>query len=241
MKKLLAALLAVFMLVSVLTACSEEPKETKPSTPNNGIPDKNPDSNGDGEGNGNGTNPDKDPDGVDEIVFDDVNETVYVIEFLGGMVVEGLHLRNSLSFDSTSNIVHTVEPNTELTRIGFNESWSKVLYEGEEYYCSTRYLTTEKIDTSDVVFEDVTEDVYINTEEYGYNRANYYRVPLRDTNYLGGNIEHGTLVKRTGVYYEDPEDEEKLGWSRIVIGEDTFYIRNSLLSLTKPADAPTEE
>ena len=72
MMKFIAAILAVFMLVSCFAACGDKdqkettPKATTPSTPAPTTPS---------------TPKDETPDTPDEIVFEDVNETVYVDVF----------------------------------------------------------------------------------------------------------------------------------------------------------------
>ena len=229
MKKILAALLAVLMIMTVFAACTEQPEATTPDN-NGGIPGPDGDGNGTGDGNGNGTG------ATDKITFEDRDETIYVAEFVDGNPVGALNLRETTSFEE-DNVKVQVDAGTQLKRTGYHATWSRVEYNGETYYCSTRYLTTTApVDISGIVFTDVEEDMYILPE----GAARYYSKPIQNDEgtYVAGFLAHGTLVKRTGVYYETENDPEMLGWSRIVIEETEFFIRNSVLTATKPEEKP---
>ena len=239
MKKILAALLAVLMIMTVFAACTEQPEVTTPND-NGGIPgpdgngtgDGNGDGNGNGTGDGNGTGTGT----TEEITFEDRDETVYVAEFVDGNPVGALNLRANTSFEE-DNVKVQVDAGAELKRTGYHATWSRVEYNGETYYCSTRYLTTSApVDISSIVFTDVEEDMYILPE----GAARYYSKPIQNDEgtYVAGFLSHGTLVKRTGVYYETENDPEMLGWSRIDIDGTAFYIRNSVLTATKPEETP---
>ena len=228
MKKFIAAILAVFMLVSCFAACGDDKKETTPkaTTPSTPKPTTPSSPNG-----GNPDNPDP-----DVIVFDDVDETVYVDVYT-------LTLRTSTEI-SEANVKTYVQKDTALRRTGYHKDWSRVEFEGETVYCKTSCLTTVNPNPEiTVVFTDVNETVYIDTTAYKQEdgtlpSAKYYLFPVQDVEeYIAGYLDFGTAVTRTGVYYEpvaEGETDEGLGWSRIVIGEDTFYIRNSVVSTTAP-------
>ena len=235
--KLICILLTLCMVTAVFVSCNDDkPAASTPNTPNNNGGENGGNNNG-GENNGGGNNGGENGNGNgtenDGIKFESVDEIVYISD-----EVEALNLRTSPSSETDENIAKPVAAGTELRRIGYNESWSKVMFEGEEYYCSTKYLTTEKPDNTpddpEIVFENVNEELYVDTTEYDKANASYYNAPVRGETHYAGGLAHGTLVKRTGVYYEDPEDEEKLGWSRIEIDGDEYYIRNSVLSATDP-------
>ena len=72
------------------------------------------------------------------IEFTTCYETVYVTSNL-------LYLREQPSMiDSIGIISETVPAGTELVRIGYEETWSKVTYNGKTLYCGTKYISTEK-------------------------------------------------------------------------------------------------
>ena len=233
MKKILAIILAMFMVVAAFASCTEEPAETPDGSGVPGFnetPEETPDE-----------TPEETP---DDVTFTDVDEKVYVAFVMNDIAVNSFILRSEPDFDNAENVAHYIDPGTELRRIGYNETWSKVVYENEEYYCSSKYLVSYP-DTSDIVFAEVNETVYVNTAEQGEVPANSYVVPVRDTVYFWKTIEHGTEVKRTGIFYDGPEgDKESQGWSRIEItdGAKTLvrYIRNSMLSTTAASDSIPE-
>ena len=228
MKKILAALLAVLMIMTVFAACTEQPEVTTPNN-NGGIPGPDENGNGNGTGDGNGNGDGNGAGTTEEITFEDRDETVYVAEFVGGNPVGALNLRGTASFDE-DNVKLDVAEKTALKRTGYHATWSRVEYNGETYYCSTKYLTT--VDVSSIVFTDCEDDMYISK-----TTARYYHRPIQDAynNYEAGFLSHATLVKRTGVCIENEDGD---GWSRIDIDGTEFFIRNSVLTATKPEETP---
>lgn len=67
-----------------------------------------------------------------------VDETVYVT---------GDHVNVRASSDTQSEVVANVSRGTSVKRIGYNDEWSKVLYEGKECYISSRFLSLEEPET----------------------------------------------------------------------------------------------
>ena len=237
MKKIIASLLAIFMLASMLVACTgnnpkdttKDPEGTKIPLPSDqeSTPVETPVE----------TPAETDPPEVVE--FEEADEVVYVVKD-----VEGLRLRSSLSFDDASNIKYTVAAGTELKRTGTHETWSRVEYKGETLYCSAKYLTTEdpavstEPNVDHIVFEEVDEKVFVDDPENKDGAAWYYSIPVLDAQYRVNTFADGTEIQRTGIYYEDPEnDPEKLGWSRIVFEGNTYYMRNWVISTVAPGAA----
>lgn len=70
--------------------------------------------------------------------FQAVEETVYVT---GSQV----NIRAEYSTDSA--VVAKVGKGTELKRIGYSDTWSKVLYQDREYYISSQYISTTQPET----------------------------------------------------------------------------------------------
>ena len=82
--------------------------------------------------------------------FTETNDKVYVIS-------DELNIRVSASAEA--NILASVAMDTELTRLGYlDNGWSKIEYNGEEAYVSTKYITTEK---PIVDFTEVEETAYV--------------------------------------------------------------------------------
>lgn len=231
MKKLLTLGLALVMVVLAIASCNPGEGEAS-STPNQPIPTPPPTSSTP-ESTPEDTPPetpsDTDPI-VEEIVFENCDEAVYVVntEF-------GLKLRTSTSFDGEANVADIVDPGTELRRIGVHKDWSKVVFENKEYFTSTKYLSTEKPSESDeeidgkYVFEDVDEIVIVNTG-YEDGQVNIYSKPSKNAPITDMALPtEGTELKRTGIAYDTEDDPEGLGWSRVIYNEKECYIRNSML------------
>lgn len=66
------------------------------------------------------------------LTFVDVNETVYATDFV--------NVRADYSTDS--EIVTVLGPQNAVTRTGYHEEWSRILYNNQEYYVSSKYVTT---------------------------------------------------------------------------------------------------
>ena len=60
--------------------------------------------------------------------------------------------------------------------------------------------------------------------------ANLYKTPSKDE--IALTLPCGTEVIRTGILFEDIE--AGLGWSRVEYNGETYYIRNSCITATKP-------
>ena len=241
MKKILTLGLALIMVVLAFASCNRPGEGEASSTPKEAIPTPPP-----VESSTPLETPEETPDEsaseteppVEEIVFEDCDEAVYVVGTEGG-----LKLRTTTSFDSEVNVAEIVDPGTELRRIGVHETWSKVVYENKEYFTSSRYLSTEKepVDTEvdgKIVFEEVDETVYVNTG-YEDGQVNIYSKPNKNAPITDMALPtEGTELKRTGIAYDTENDPEGLGWSRVIYNGKECYIRNSQLAVKK-AEAET--
>lgn len=71
----------------------------------------------------------------DEMTFEERNEKV--------ITTTAVRVRSTPTTDSSDNILGKVEAGEELTRIGYNDEWSIVLYKGHEAYVSSEYVITK--------------------------------------------------------------------------------------------------
>lgn len=142
MKKILVILAALLVVIS-LVACNNE--QNNNDNPSIDIPS----------GNGNAENPTNTPEDNTPAVdrnFEDKNDTVYVMTPNGAA-----NLRTDTSFDKDT-IAISVENGTELERSQADANWSKVTYEGEEYYIANKLIVE-----ADVLdgFEDASKTIKI--------------------------------------------------------------------------------
>ena len=117
MKKILVLALAILMVASVFVSCDKD--------------DKNPDTTT--------TNPIGTPDTPTVEGFVAINDTVFVNS------AAGLHVRKTPVVDENgNNILGTLTHGKSVARIGINEAtgWSKIIYNGEEAYVKTEYLSS---------------------------------------------------------------------------------------------------
>ena len=119
--------------------------------------------------------------------FTATNDKVYVI-------TDGLHLRPTPSASETA--LGWVTQDTELERIGYYANgWSKVLYEGNEVYVYTGYVTTSKPITS---FTEVRETVYFTKNCFAFTKPSHIE-GYSESDYT---CYEGHSAVRTGVATE---------------------------------------
>ena len=218
MKKFLALALAVVMMAFALAGCGGPANGGDSTTPDN--PDATTPSIGDTTPSGGETTPEPsyfdDPSGIR---FEQCNETVYV-----DGTMSGLWLRSEPDFDNEELKEAFAEYGDEMKRIGRNETWSKVIFEGEEYFASSKYLSTEK--PAEFNFEKRNETVIVN------QGANYRSFPSLDDKYKVASFIEGTELVRTGILFDKENNPDgDLGWSEILYDGHTYYMRNSVLSV----------
>jgi hypothetical protein len=242
MKKLVVVLLVAVFAVLALTACNNSTKKPEASTPAASSPSSPSTSGPTGTTAAPETTAAPTPDNT---TFDTRNEDVYVFNAPGG-----LKLRTTNNFN-IDNAEHIVVNGTKLKRIGVgieDPAVSKVVYNDKEYFCGSKYLTTEvPADPSEstaasnepVVFEPVNETVYVKT---GYEDG---KITVYSEAYKGWSstnkknvvndlaFTEGMALTRTGVCYEDENDRE-VGWSRIEYNGKTYYTRLAYLTTVAP-------
>lgn len=77
--------------------------------------------------------------------FSVVDETVYV--------TERVRVRTTATTDTKENIYKKLPRGTKLSRIGYNETWSKIMIGNEVYYVASDYLSTEEPKTATIVID----------------------------------------------------------------------------------------
>lgn len=70
-----------------------------------------------------------------ELVFEDRDEKV--------ITTTGVRVRSTPSTDNNDNVLGTIPAGEELKRVGYNDNWSKVIYNGKEAYVSSEYVITK--------------------------------------------------------------------------------------------------
>lgn len=130
------------------------------------------------------------------------------------VITSFLYLRSTPGETGVGAVSVTMD--TELERIGDDENgWSKVVYDGEEYYVPTNLITTQK-PLGDDEFTTVEETVYFTAVSVTYSKPSY----IFTENYSEkcDTFFVGESVKRTGVatrVFVDPEDGKEYTFARI--------------------------
>ncbi len=213
MRKFLALTLAVLMLFSLL-ACENTGTETDPiDIDPEGTETLSPEETNAPETDPEGTEaPETDP----APEFTEVNETVYVYG------TDILNVRKEASAESEK--MGEMKEGEQVTRIGYNENWSKISYYGNEYYASSDYLTTH----APLEFEDKTEKVYITAE----GTLNLRKKPSPNADIIA-YLPYGTELERTGIATE--ADEFGTEWSRLLYNGQVCYVNSKHVDTVAPA------
>lgn len=151
---------------------------------------------------------------AEEITFTACDETVYV-------TASALNLRTSPAMGD--NIYNQVTEGQALRRVGYHETWSKVILEDKEYYVSTKYLSTED-PNAEVVFTTRYETVYVTASSLYVREAPSSSGKIYDT------VTNGTEVIRIG-YNET--------WSKIMYDGQILYAGSKYLSTENPNSLTT--
>ena len=155
--------------------------------------------------------------------FVDRDETVYVMGTNGN-----LNVRSAPSSEDAKNIVGTLKEGETAKRVGYNENWSKIEFNGQVCYASSKYLSTK----APVEFTDTTDTVYVKVE----NTVNLRVKPWAESDAVA-ILENGTALTRTGVAKDG--DEFGTVWSRVeFVNKDgvivTGYVNSKFLTSETP-------
>ncbi len=217
MKKLLLVTLALLLVLS-LAACdgaeestsdsdTEIPVESTPS------PDESSSEPDDTSSDPESSETTTEPTTPGPTAFIEVKETVYVYN------TEVLNIRASYSTDSEK--VGEMKEGESVVRTGYNEEWSRILYDGEVRYASSAYLTT----VAPFEYTNKTETVYVNVTQLNLRAKASPEATILYT------LDYGTALERTGV--STTKDEEGNEWSRILYNGTVCYANSICLSTTQ--------
>ena len=148
------------------------------------------------------------------VTFTACDETVYVIS-------SALNVRTAPSMDD--NIYTQVAMGTTLRRVGYNETWSKVIIEDKEYYVSTKYVSLDDPNAT-VEFTARYETVYVTASLLNIRKSPSNVAEIYET------VPEDTELIRIG-FNED--------WSKIMYDGEIYYAGSKYLSTEKPAAAET--
>ena len=115
------------------------------------------------------------------------------------------------------DVAATLDRGTELTRTGNEDGWSRVTYDGKEYYVSSSLITTEKPETSANAGYSVSaaEDTVVVT-----TAAHIRKGPGTDYDVVA-TLDPGTELKRSGT---------SGSWSEVVYNGEKVFIASSLIT-----------
>ena len=145
-----------------------------------------------------------------DFVVIDPSETVYV-------TTNDLNLRAQPS--KNGSVVARLAFGTKLERIGKNaEGWSKVVINGNEYYVSSEYLTTE----------DVTGESFTSLEEPENKTVTADTLKIRTSPWMDDMDENVVGYLRKGDVVKCVAKSPDGYWYRIELTEGTFYYVGAL-------------
>ncbi len=146
----------------------------------------------------------------EDIVWTDANVTVYIS-------LNNAWIRKSPDMLETSKHA-TLKFGDSLECIATSENWYKVTYGGETCYIAASCVTTDNLSGND--FEAVNDKVYVTVTSAWLRQG-----PSTNTEALSYALKGAELTRIA----------KSSTWSKVVVEEKTYYISNSVISETKPA------
>jgi len=146
----------------------------------------------------------------EDIVWTDANVTVYIS-------LNNAWIRKSPDMLETSKHA-TLKFGDALECIATSENWYKVTYGGETCYVAASCVTTDNLSEND--FEAVNDKVYVTVTSAWLRQG-----PSTNTEALSYALKGAELTRVA----------KSSTWSKVVVEEKTYYISNSVISETKPA------
>ena len=143
------------------------------------------------------------------------------------------------------NIIGALNYGDKVMAIAYNETWTLIKFNGTVAYLSSDYIVETKpadkteatlpqeTDVPDSYFVDCLENVYvcpIDDNGKPINAlANYYSSPNRSN--VAGVIDAGKELVRLA---KTTKDSDGNGWSKLLYNDTVIYMRNSVISTSKP-------
>ena len=222
MKKTLALLLALIMILSVsLTACSNN----KPTNSGDNFDDEDDGGSIVINGNNNQTENTDDTDNTDSDDVDGWKSESVTIYVLGN----GLNIRSAADAKDNNNILGKANIGDSFVATAADSKWYKITYEGKEAYVNKEYVT---INQAEATFEDCEpQTLKIKDTVVDQNGATeqekYAKVMLR----TDPVVNDTTATKNVLIYKHTTGDElvkvgaNKAGtWYKVTYNGGTYYI-----------------
>ncbi len=149
---------------------------------------------------------------ADNSTFTEVDETVYARE----------NVRVRRTPDANGEVVGTLAGGQSVHRTGYNDSWSRVEFNGETCYIAAGYLTANAPESQTAASDDFTS---VDETVYATANVRVRSTPDADGEVIG-TLVGGDSVRRTG--YND-------SWSRVEFNGQTGYIAAGYLTYNAPA------
>ncbi len=165
---------------------------------------------------------------VEEASDEEMAEDLVIVEMDDIVYVDGVGVRLRTGPSTTYDVAAVVANGTALHRTGrTTDGWSRVVYEGEEYYISEALISLGKVATEEGSGVTAIADTVTVTSD-----ANARTGP--GTGYPSAAvIPAGTELERTGTTGS---------WSQVVYNGLTLYVHNSMLDAAYvPSDSETQE
>lgn len=107
------------------------------------------------------------------IIENEIQEEIIELEKITVYTTTAVHIRAAASLDS--QIISTIGINTELIKIGEEGDWSKIIWENQERYIFSKYLSLEKTIIKKQKPEKQQTVTFKNTyQEYAYSLFSQY-------------------------------------------------------------------
>lgn len=153
---------------------------------------------------------------------DTAGATVYVR-------IDAVNVRSDTIVNDTT-YVGTAKFGESYKRVKYNDQWTVIVYNGQNRYISTAYITT---DNGSVLFDAVTEKtMYINVEATLNLRTSTFVTNPDGTKYqdnIDTPVKRGVAVTQIGV-------SKNGNWAKIKYDGKTLYCNTAYLSETVPSD-----
>ena len=222
MKKFIALFLVLVMAFScILVSCKKDEQPDEPDTSDDefiGIGTPAPDTS-------------TSPTSTTAPQGNTASEFTWTDDTAGTMVYVKIDALNVRSDTNTSEDTYkaTAYFGESYKRLKYNEQWTLIDYKGNQYYVSTKYVTT---DAGSIIFTDdaAPSTVYVNVENALYLRTSTYYADNYDKN-IAVVVKRGATLTRIGT-------SKNGAWIKVKYADDNrvLYCNTDYTSPTPPSD-----